>query len=243
MAEYFKPGSRSRLERKEEENITRKTVLMGILTVAIFVLVIVFGLPLLVKLSVILGDAKNRSKADETEKVLPPLPPRLVTAFEATNSATFSISGVAEPGVQVELIRNDVSLGKKDVSDKGSFQFDNVTLDKGDNVFTAMATTEKEGNSELSKPVSVVYDDEAPTLTMINPSEDKISVDSADFDVSGKSQKGVSVTVNGRLAMVDDEGVFKLKVQLNAGKNTIEIDVRDEAGNETKKTIEITYDI
>ncbi|MCX5658086.1 MAG: hypothetical protein NTZ48_07725, partial [Candidatus Omnitrophica bacterium] len=75
------------------------------------------------------------------------------------------------------------------------------------------------------------------------PSEDKVIVDGADFDVVGISDKGVSVSVNGRLALVDDEGKFKLKVQLNTGKNSLEIIVRNSAGNEVKKTIEITYDI
>ena len=175
--------------------------------------------------------------------MLPPLPPRLIVSFEATNSARFSISGVAEPKVEVELMKNDVSLGKKTVDEKGGFTFSDITLDDGGNTFTALASTVKEGNSELSKTVTVIYDNQAPSLNMINPSEDKVSVDSADFDVTGKSDKGVSVTVNGKLATVDDEGVFKLRVQLNAGKNSLEIVIRDQAGNEMKRNIEITYDI
>jgi hypothetical protein len=243
MSEFFKIKARSRLGRKEDEEITKKTVVLGGITVLIFVLVLIFGLPLLVKLSVLLGNAKSTSKSDNEEKILPPLPPRLMVSFEATNSAVFSISGVAEPAVEVELIKNDMSLGKKTVDDKGGFMFEGITLDNGENTFTALASTEKEGNSELSKAITVIYDDQPPFLKMINPSEDKISVDSADFDVTGESDKEVSVTVNGKLALVDDEGKFKLKVQLNAGKNSLEIVVRNQAGNEVKKTIEITYDI
>ncbi len=243
MPEFFKSKQRSRLDRKEDEEITKKTVILGGVTVLLFIIVVVFGLPLLIKLSVLLGNAKSSSKNEVQKKLLPPLPPRLVVAFEATNSANFSISGVAEPKVEVELMKNDVSLGKKTVDEKGGFVFDDISLDKGGNTFTALASTEKEGNSELSKAVTVTYDDQPPSLSMINPSEDKVSVDSADFDVTGKSDKGVSVTVNGKLASVDDEGKFKLKVQLNVGKNSYEIVIRSPAGNETKKTIEITYDI
>lgn len=243
MPEFFKTKQRSRLDRKEDEEITKKTIVLGGITALIFAVVLIFGLPLLIKLSVLLGNAKNSHRNDNQEKMLPPLPPRLVVSFEATNSAQFSISGVAEPKVEVELMKNDVSLGKKTVDDKGGFVFDDISLDKGGNTFTALASTEKEGNSELSKTVTVIYDDQPPSLNMINPSEDKISVDSADFDISGKSDKGVSVTVNGRLALVDNEGKFKLKVQLNAGKNNLEIVIRSPAGNEVKKSIEITYDI
>jgi len=242
MSEFFKSKQRSRLDRKEEEEITKKTIILGGVTVLIFIVVLIFGLPLLIKLSVLLGNTKSLSKNDQ-EKLLPPLPPRLVVSFEATNSAKFSISGVAEPKVEVELMKNDVPLGKKVVDEKGGFVFEDITLDKGGNTFTAVASTEKEGNSELSKTVTVIYDDQPPSISMINPPEDKITVDSTDFDIVGKSEKDVSVTVNGRLALVDDDGVFKLRVQLNAGKNSLEIVLRNPAGNETKKTVEITYDI
>jgi len=243
MSEFFKSKSRSRLERKEDEEITKKTIFLGVFTVLIFILVIVFGLPLLVKLSIILGEARSKNKTEISEKGLPPLPPRIVLPFEATNSASLVLTGVAEPKVTVELLRNDVSLGKESVDDKGTFTFKGISLDKGENIFTAVASTEKEGNSELSKPATILYIDEAPELVMTNPSEDKLTVDVADFDVVGKSQVGNRVTVNGHLAMVDDEGGFKYKLQLNVGKNSVEIMVKDSAGNETKKTVEITYDI
>jgi len=243
MSEFFKSKQRSRLNRKEDEEITKKTVVLGAITVLIFAIVIIFGLPLLIKLSVLLGNAKSLSKNDNQEKVMPPLPPRLIVSFEATNSATLSLSGVAEANVEVELLKNEVSLGKQRVDDKGSFVFDNINLDKGENIFSALASTEKEGQSEFSKPVIVLYNDEPPSLNMINPSEDVVTVDSADFDIAGKSDKGVSVTVNGKLAMVDDDGMFKLKVQLSAGKNDLEIVIKNNAGNITRKSVEITYDI
>lgn len=242
MSEFFKTKNRSRLVRKQDEDITKKTVLLGGITVLIFVAVLIFGLPLLIKLSVLLGNIKNQSK-DNQEKLLPPLPPRLVVSFEATNSAKFTIHGVAEPNVEVELLKDDLSLGKNMVDEKGGFSFTNIILDKGGNTFTAIASKEKEGKSELSKAVTIIYDDQPPSLTMINPVEDKLTVDYSDFDIVGKSDSDVSVQINGKLAVVDDEGGFKLKVQLNAGKNSLEIIVRNSAGNETKKTIELTYDI
>ena len=107
MAEFFKSKSkpRSRLDRKEDEEITKKTVILGGVTVLVFVAVLVFGLPLLIKLSVLLGNIRSQSKTENQEKVLPPLPPRLIVSFEATNSAIFEISGVAEPKVNVELLK------------------------------------------------------------------------------------------------------------------------------------------
>lgn len=239
MAEF----KRSRLIRKNEDDVTRKTVVVGIATVLLFVGMIVFGLPLLVKLSIFLGDVKSRTDKTTKEVIIPPLPPRLVLPYEATNSATVSILGYAEPNVNVELLKNDVSIGKTQVDVNGSFIFSEINLDKGDNSFGAVAMTDKGGSSEQSKNVLVVYDDILPSLQMLNPSEVALTVDYVDFDVIGQSEKGVSVTINGRVAMVDDQGKFKLKLQLSAGKNDLEIVVTDLAGNVTRKTITITCDI
>ena len=239
MAEF----KRSRLERKSEEQTTKKTFLLGLLTVVIFILIIAFGLPFLIKFSIFLGDLKIKKEGNIVEKVLPPLSPRIVLPFDATNSAKINISGFAEAKVEVELIKNDVSFGKTKVSDVGDFTFSDIALDAGANSFTTIAVSEKGGTSESSKPLVVIYDNKTPEFTMINPATDNVKVDVADFEVSGQSEKGVSVLVNNQVAMVDDTGLFKTKVQLNAGKNDIEIKVRDAAGNETKKNIVITYDI
>ena len=238
MAEF----KRSRLERKSDDQITRKTVFLGMFTVLLFVLVVFFGLPFLIKFSVFLGRSKSKNE-NIKEVVLPPLAPRLIVPFEATNSSKINISGLAEAGVSVELLKNDVSIGKADVSGNGDFMFSDIELNGGDNSFNAIVLSEKSGNSEKSKTVNVVFDDQAPDLVMTNPTEDSISVDYADFDVAGKSEKGVRVLVNGHVAMVSDEGSFKLKIQLNSGDNDIEIKVSDLAGNETKKNIKIKYDI
>lgn len=239
MAEF----KRSRLARKDDETITKKTIILGLLTLLLFLLVVLFGLPFLIRFSIFLGDIKNRRDREVKEKILPPLPPRLVIPFEATNSARIVVKGVAEAGVLVELLKNDASIGKVEVPSNGEFAFEDIMLDEGENSFNALAMTERGGSSELSKTVITIFDNKAPELTMINPAEGVIKVDSPDFEVSGSSEKGASVLVGGQVAIVDDGGKFKLKKQLNMGKNEIEVVVRDIAGNETRKKIEITYDI
>ena len=238
MAEF----KRSRLARKADEQITKKTVFLGFMTVMLFLAVVIFGLPLLIKFSIFLGETR-KTKDIIAEKVLPPQAPRVILPYEATNTAKINMNGVAEPSVKVRLLKNDVSLNETQVSTEGDFVFENIELDKGENVFNLVAESEKGGTSDLSKPIKVVYDDSLPTITMENPKEDSSSTDSADFDIAGKTEKGVSVTVNNNVAMVDDNGNFKLKIQLNAGDNDIEIIARSLAGNETRKKVKIKYNI
>jgi len=237
MAEF----KRSRLVRKNDDTVTKKTVFMGFLTILFAIFIIVFGLPFLIKFSVLLGDMKK--SGDTENKTLPPLAPRLVIPFEATNSATIGINGFAEAKVEVELFKNEVSIGKTTVTESGDFAFEKISLDDGENNFSAIASSEKTGTGDGSTPVSVVYDKQAPSLKLTNPSESSLTVDYADFDIIGESEKDASVSVNGRLAVVDDDGKFKLKIQLNTGKNDIEVIARDSAGNETKTTVAITYSL
>jgi hypothetical protein len=239
MAEF----KRSRLKTKEEEEITKKTIFLGLTTILVIVGLLVFGLPMLIRLSIILGEARVKRSKEVKEKVIPPPQPRLVTAFEATNSAKINLTGFSEKGMQIVLLKNDVSLSQTQANENGEFAFEDIDLDQGANQFSATATSVDGVSSDPSKPIQIVLDDQAPEITMINPSEDTLTVDYADFDVAGKTEKGASVTVNGRVAMVDDEGKFKIKFQLNAGNNEIELKIRDLAGNETKKKLTIKYDI
>ena len=232
---------RSRLERKTNEQVTKKTVFFGFLTIAIVIVLLVFGLPFLIRFSVFLGE--NKKSSGSTDKVLPPLAPRLVIPFEATNSATINVSGFAESKVTVELFRNEVSVGKTEVTESGDFSFNKINLDEGDNNFSATASTEDNGSSEGSTPVDVVYDKTPPDLNLTNPSENSLNIDYADIDIIGTTDKSSSILINGRMAMVDNIGNFKLRWQLNTGKNDLEVIARDAAGNETKKTISITYSL
>lgn len=239
MAEF----KRSRLNRASNEQITRKTVMLGLLTVILAIVVLVFGLPFLIKFSDFLSQGKIKNQKNEEVKKVPPVAPRLVIPYEATNSAEIKVSGFAEAKVKVELFRNDVSVGTTEVTENGDFVFGKLVLDEGENKFTAMASTEEMGSGDDSTPLMVIYDKTAPELTITNPSEENLSVDYSDFDIVGKTESGASVSVNNRIATVDSEGNFKLKWQLNTGKNELEITTIDLAGNETKKKVVITYSL
>lgn len=240
MTEFIR---RSRKERLDDEQVTKQTVVLGVVTLVVFGLIMVFGLPVLIRFSIFLGDLKSRQEKVVEDKVIPPPPPRLSIAYEATNSASIVITGASEPGLVVELLKDDVNFDKVSASETGEFVFENVNLDKGDNIFTAIAVSEKGSRSDPSRTVPVVYDDMVPSLAMTNPVETELKVDYADFDLVGNTEKGASVLINNRVAMVDDNGSFKMKMQLSPGKNEFEIKARDLAGNETKKNIVITYDI
>ena len=233
---------RSRLKREEEKKFVYRGILLGLISVGVLLSLLFFGLPVMIKLSVWLGEVRGKYNETIPERTLPPLAPRLIAEYEATNSAKLEIRGYAEKDTEVELLKNDVSLAKVRVDEAGEFRFENVELVDGENSFSAIARSEVNGSSEVSERMRVVLDREPPELDLTNPSETSLKVEVADFDIVGRVTRGSSVTVNGQLAMVDDQGVFKLKVQLSPGKNTFEVKARDLAGNEKSKSVEITYD-
>lgn len=228
-------------DKKTKEN-NRKTFLLGLLVISLLVSVVMFGVPLLIKFSVFLGERKSNVVVSDNDDSFPPLAPRIFVPFEATSSAALSVNGTAEIGTLIELVKNNVLLDTINTDDDGDFVFENVLLDEGNNVFSAVAVSPKGKRSELSKEVVVVFDQDPPSLEMTNPSEDELTVDFADYDIRGITEVDASVLVNGRVAMIDGEGNFKLKLQLALGKNDIEIRAKDMAGNETVKKIVITYD-
>ena len=92
----------------------------------------------------------------------------------------------------------------------------------------------------------VVLKNSAPTLDISTPSDgqrfDKNSIGSGNsISVSGKTDQGVSVTVNGFWAVVDDSNNFSYTLPLQNGDNQIKIIAIDQAGNKTEKDIKVNY--
>jgi hypothetical protein len=237
MAEF----KRSRLSRKSEEQITKKTVLVGLMTALLFVVVLVFGLPLLFRFSLFLGNIRSKVVIEDTLKVIPPSSPRMIIPYEATNSALIKISGYAENETEVELLLNGVSYNKEEVDENGSFVFEEIELTEGENYIQAVTISKDNISSDISSTFSVNYDKTSPYLDITNPDEDSVEVESLDYEIRGETESGSSVTIDNNIAVVDDMGQFKLKIQLISGENEVEITSRDLAGNETSEKIKIKY--
>ena len=88
----------SRLQRVEEKRNIRQATLLGLAAILAIIVVIVLGIPLLVRMAVFLGDVKSSSRPVDKNDLIPPVPPQISLPYTATNSANQTISGSAEPG-------------------------------------------------------------------------------------------------------------------------------------------------
>src|SRR6476619_2578659 len=98
--------SYSRKTRVEEQKNLKNAFRFMFLSVVAVVLFVVFGLGLLAKFAVFLGDIKKGNQPVVSNDATPPIPPRFEPIPKATNNQEFDINGSTEPGAEVELTVN-----------------------------------------------------------------------------------------------------------------------------------------
>lgn len=235
--------TRSRLSRRLE----RKTRLNIFLTIcAIFLIVIgvlKFGLPLLINATLFVSGSKNdKSDPQKQDSLNFVQPPTLNPTFDATNSAQVTISGIASPDETISLYINDKKVDESTVKKDNSFFFEDETLSSGENNINAIATTKDGKKSTFSNQLTVVYKKEPPSLSVSSPSDGQsFSKDDSPITVSGKTDSGVKITINGFWSIVDANGNFSYSLRLQNGENHIKISATDQAGNKTELERKVNY--
>lgn len=169
-------------------------------------------------------------------------PPVLNIPFEATNSAEINIKGFGTPNSKVKLYIDDESKQTTDVSNDGSFVFKNVVLSLGTNNIYGKTLDDASKESLASKTIKLLYNNEKPTLN-INEPEDNKTIQGGDkkIRVSGKTDPGVNVFINGTQVILDKDGNFGIDQPLNEGDNTISIKAVDITGNTTEVQRSVKY--
>ncbi len=230
----------SRLAKVEEGKNMRMAYVFGISTVIIVILLVIFGLPAISKLASYVFDMK-KSPSIASQDTTPPGPPFLKSVPEAVNKSDLKLEGNAEPDVTVEIFVND-EKSESTADDNGSFSLE-VTLTKGSNVIYAKAKDSGGNESVNSKQFTVYFSNEKPKLEVTKPSQgDKYYGDKQrQLSVEGVTCVDCSLTVNGRIALVDDEGNFKLTYSLNDGNNDLNIVTTDKSGNHEETTISVEF--
>lgn len=233
---------RSRLQRLDEKRSVRTATLLGIGTVLLIVMVVILGVPTVVKMAAFLAEINSANKPVDKNDFIPPPPPVLYNPYQATNSATQVVTGTTEPGVTVYLSRGDEEIGNLVATEDGTFHFGSVMLNEGENKFLAVAKDAGGNLSQKSKTLNIWYLKKAPKLEVTSPTEGtNVSGGTAKIEVKGTTDAGAKVFVNQRLLIVDSDGNFSTNVSLTAGENKIVIEAQDLATNSTKKEVLVNY--
>lgn len=233
----------SRMQRLEEKRNLKKAILFTLGTLVIVAALATLGFNMLAKFFVFLGDIRSpKNASEEKTDFIPPGPPQIVVPFEATNSAGFSIKGIAEPGTTVYLSRNESEVTNLIVPDEGIFEFEKVSLEEGRNVFTSVAVDEAGNKSQTSSKTMVNFDTSAPSLQITSPNDrQKFSGKDAKVEIKGKTDAECHVSINDRVAIVGNDGSFNLQLGLQPGENSLVIISTDAAGNKARKELSVEY--
>lgn len=229
---------KSRLARHESRVWARQAVMfLGLVAAAVFI-VLRWGLPLLVKLAVFLGDVKAGTEKVEQADTIAPIAPQLLPLPVATFSAQIKVAGFAETGSKVTVYVNSQARGEVVADSNGGFELDGVALVAGKNGVWAAAVDQAGNKSQDAAVVYVDMDNTRPELTLESPT-DQTTTAAFSIEIKGKvSEPEAEVTINGRFVSVSASGNFLTKISLNPGENKLTIKARDRAGNET--IIELT---
>jgi parallel beta-helix repeat protein len=148
-----------------------------------------------------------------------------------TNQTAVDIKGRTERGANVTINEEPVT-----VDASGLFSA-RVSLDvEGPNAFLILVT-DSAGNVGEELTITVIRDT-AVQISLINPRNGQ-KTKWTNLTVSGKTEPGSTVSVQGSSASVRDDGSFSAEVFLAEGPNTITVTVRDKAGNTASTSVSV----
>ncbi|MGG1676721.1 S8 family serine peptidase [Neobacillus sp. NRS-1170] len=160
------------------------------------------------------------------------------------NNENVTIKGMAAPGMDVHIFRNDEDIANGKATADGSFSI-NAVLQEGVNTLKAKTITEI-GSTPYSKEIKVIVDKTAPVLEITSP-QNNTNINDQVITVTGTAKDDYLdyVDVNGTRADIDSNGNWTVKLMSKEGKNEINVVARDKAGNETVKsvTVNVKYSI
>ncbi|MFM8321706.1 MAG: FlgD immunoglobulin-like domain containing protein, partial [Chloroflexota bacterium] len=138
-----------------------------------------------------------------------------------TNQPIVTFRGAAPAGVSV-MVNNQPAQ----VSPEGLFETQ-LLLNEGENRVKVQAVDDVGNVTEVER---VVYIKTRPPEISLNVGEGA-TVSDALLLLSGRSEAGATVQVNGRVVPVSALGDFQTSVYLVEGDNAVEVTARDQAGN------------
>lgn len=152
-----------------------------------------------------------------------------------TNQDSLTVEGEAVPTTEVTILNNGKEIATTPVKDDGTFS-KSITLRDGQNVLTATSSTTS-STTEPSEPVTVIFDQDKPNLTLDNP-KDRSKTNDMAVNVKGTAKDDHLdwVKVNGEKVDPKNDDAYSHRVLLDEGENKIKVEAKDRAGNLNKKT-------
>lgn len=234
--------AQSRLKYNLEKRAYHTIVLAVVGIIAIIVVLVLFGTKILIGFSTLSENFQAKSSPSDSQSKTKTYvaPPQLNPIVDATNSAQIAISGFGEQGQSIHLYRNGELVDKTTVRNDNHFKFPSISLQNGENTIKALAVTADNNKSDYSNEITVNYLSKPPEITINQPHDGQgFDRNAGPVNIEGQTDPGATVTINGFVAIVDDQGKFSYLYKLQDGDNTITAIAKDAAGNQATTTLHI----
>jgi len=187
-------------------------------------------------ITAIATDPAGNSATSSVTVTLDTVPPALSLispASSLTNRSAVVVSGTTEPGATLTVDGSPVSVGVS-----GAFAT-TLSLVDGPHTIVVVATDAAGNQASLSVPITV--DTTAPSLSIASPTTGSLTKDPV-AEVTGTTEIGATVAVNGVQSGVSSSGGFTVALPLQEGLNTITATATDAAGNTATTSVTVTLD-
>lgn len=221
----------------------RKAVLFGLGTIIFLVVLVFLGIPALIKGAIFFSDLKSSSTPIEQNDIFAPNTPLFNALPEYSKEQSLTISGFAEAGSTVELFLNGSPTGTTVSTNEGTFTFTMVKLPIEKNDVYAQASDLAGNKSQPSQKSTITFDNTAPNLEIFSP-QDSVKVvgeRKRKITISGQTEENVTLTVNERLVIINQDGSFSFEYNLAEGDNSLKFIAEDLAENKSEKEIKVTF--
>lgn len=257
MSYVYKPGitsssssreksrTRTKSTSSKDENYLKQIIKYNAISLAIivgtfFAFVLIFS-----NINNLWGVFRPNEKYVEESKDKP-AKPFLQSEKEYTNEDKVKLTGVAGSGQKVQLFKDNNKEKEVVVDGEGKFEFNDIEINTNQDStteFYVVSKNDRGEESELSNTVKITYDKKKPDLTISSPNnDDRIKSFSRSLQVTGNTESDSKVTVNGKVASVNQEGVYSATIALVDEVNEIKVEAEDTAGNKTVATVAVYFE-
>ena len=184
--------------------------------------------------------SKYRNEEDET--IIKPNPPIFSSIPNSTKNVKITINGYSQPGITIKLFVNGPEKAETVVGADGLFSFGNISLNSGRNTIFSKAVDAYGNESDKSSTYQIYVDKDVPEIEIESPKKGE-TVKNLDkrIKVRGSVNEKATIIINNRLAVQRPDFSFEILLGVQEGSVKIEIEATDEAGNQSKETIYVTY--
>lgn len=234
----------SQINKNMSTEELQKKLMMNLIGIAVIILVVVLSLfvfaPKIGFLFGLVSKHRNEEGYIPTSKIAIPTFRDVPIAY---NKSTITLSGYAQPGVNVKLYVNGPEKASSTAASDGVFTFSDVSLNEGKNTLYAKAEDGKGNSSDNTVVFFIDYDKSFPKIEDLSPS-DGSTVRNLDkrINITGKTNEKAVILVNGKTAVQKEDFSFEFLLGVDEGNVKIKVEATDIAGNKTEKEITVKYE-